>query len=45
MELTRLPWVDDPKCFETVRCRRWPEGVTGPHCESMAVTKRGKSST
>lgn len=41
MELTLL----HQKCFETVRCLRWPEGVTCPHCESMAVTTRGMDET
>lgn len=39
MELTLLPWIDDQKCFETVRRLRWPGGVACPDCESMAVTK------
>ncbi len=45
MELTLLPLIDDQKCFETVRRLRWPTGVACPHCESMAVTKRGMDET
>ena len=45
MDLTLWPLMDDQKCFETVRCLRWPGGVACPHCESMAVTKRGMDET
>ena len=45
MERTLWPWIDDQKCFEWVRTRRWPEGVTGPHCDSPQVTKRGGDET
>jgi transposase len=37
--------IDDAKCFETVRALRWPEGVSCPHCGSVAVIKDGKDDT
>ncbi len=37
--------IDDPKCFQTVRSMRWPEGVRGPECGSAAVTKDGRDDT
>jgi transposase-like protein len=37
--------IDDAKCFETVRALRWPEGISCPHCGSMAVIKDGKDDT
>jgi transposase-like protein len=37
--------IDDLKCFETVRELRWPQGVTCPHCDSVAITKQGHDST
>ena len=30
-------YADEQKAFERVRDRRWPEGVSCPHCASMAV--------
>ena len=45
MELTLLPLIDDQKCFETVRNRRWPAGVACPHCDSAQVTKRSLDET
>ena len=33
------------KCYETVRQRRWAQGVTCPHCASPAVPKRGRDET
>lgn len=37
--------IDDAKCYETVRERRWPEGVCCPHCDSAEVTKQGRDTT
>src|SRR5512143_746692 len=37
--------IDDAKCFGTVRAVRWPEGVSCPHCGSVAVIKDGKDDT
>lgn len=40
-----LHLLDDEKCFEVVRERRWPEGVRCPHCRSPRVTKQGRDDT
>ena len=45
MALNLFPLIDDQKCFQTVRERRWPAGVRGPHCDSTQVTKRGFDDT
>ena len=37
--------LDDAKCYEEVRQRRWPEGVHCPHCNSSEVTKQGHDTT
>ena len=37
--------IDDAKCDETVRERRWPEGVCCPPCDSAEVTKQGRDTT
>jgi hypothetical protein len=37
--------IDDTKCYETVRERRWSEGVCCPCCDSMEVTKQGRDTT
>jgi len=37
--------IDDAKCFETVRTLRWPEGISCPHCGSVAIIKDGKDDT
>lgn len=33
--------IDDSKCYESVRCMRWPDGVRCPHCGSQEISKRG----
>lgn len=33
--------LDDAKCYEEVRRRRWPEGVRCPHCESAEAARQG----
>ncbi|WP_273703804.1 transposase, partial [Candidatus Accumulibacter vicinus] len=33
--------LDDAKCYDEVRERRWPEGVRCPHCASPEVTRQG----
>ena len=43
--LNILNLIDDVKCFETVRQRRWPDGVTCPQCASPQVTKQGHDET
>lgn len=37
--------LDDAKCYETVRQRRWSEGVRCPHCASAQVIKQGRDPT
>ncbi len=37
--------IDDATCDETVRTRRWPEGVTCPHGSSDSVIKNGRDDT
>lgn len=37
--------IDDKKCFEAVRNLRWSTGVSCPHCQGLAVNKRGWHST
>ena len=37
--------IDDVKCFETVRNRRWPDGVQCPTCDSAEVTTQGRDAT
>jgi transposase-like protein len=37
--------LDDAKCYETVRQRRWPEGVRCPPCASAQVSKQGRDWT
>jgi transposase-like protein len=37
--------IDDAKCFETVRERRWPHGVRCAHCGAEAVVKHGRDET
>jgi len=35
--------IDESKCYEEVRGRRWPYGVHCPHCTSNKINKRGKN--
>ena len=37
--------LDDAKCYDEVRERRWPEGVRCPHCASPEVTRQGHDTT
>ncbi len=37
--------IDAAKCYDTVRQRRWPEGVSCRGCASQTVTKRGRADT
>lgn len=37
--------IDDTQCYETVRTRRWSEGVCCPHCASAEVRKQGRDTT
>ena len=35
--------IDEAKCYDAIRKRRWPQGVHGPHCASNKISKRGKN--
>jgi hypothetical protein len=37
--------IDDAKCFQTARGRRWPDGVTRPHGTAKKVVKDGTDGT
>jgi transposase-like protein len=37
--------IDDAKGFATVRALRWPDGVCGPACQNVEVTKHGRDDT
>src|SRR5919205_2175104 len=37
--------IDDAKCYELVRQRRWPEGVRCPSCDSASVARHGRDDT
>ena len=38
-------FIDDAKCFETVRDLRWSDGIFCPHCGSARLIKRGFDDT
>ena len=35
--------IDEAKCYDEIRKKRWPHGVRCPHCESNKISKRGKN--
>jgi transposase-like protein len=35
--------IDESKCYDEIRNRRWPCGVRCPHCTSNKIGKRGKN--
>lgn len=35
--------IDEAKCYEEIRKRRWSYGVQCPHCDSNRIRKRGKN--
>jgi transposase-like protein len=37
--------IDDAKCYELVRQRRWPEGVRCPSCDGASVARHGRDDT
>jgi hypothetical protein len=41
--LTLTYLIDDAKCYETVRQRRWADRVRCPKCDNCQVLKRGKA--
>jgi transposase-like protein len=43
--LGEISILRSPKCFETVRMTRWPDGVRCPECDSAEVTKDGRDDT
>jgi transposase-like protein len=38
-------FIDNSKCFETVRTMRWPDGVRCTGCHSAEVTEDGRDDT
>ncbi len=40
-----LSLIDDARCFELVRQRRWPDGVRCPSCGSASVARHGRDDT
>ena len=45
LQVNIKPLVEDAQCYQTVRERRWPDGVVCPSCESKQVIKRGFEDT
>ena len=37
--------LDNSKCYEQLRQLRWPDAVSCPHCDSLAITRQGKDDT
>ena len=37
--------IDEAKCFQAVRERRWPEGIRCAHCDADRVVKHGRDET
>lgn len=37
--------LDDDRCYEAVRQKRWPNGIGCPHCDGTQITKQGRDST
>jgi transposase-like protein len=35
--------IDEAKCYDEIRKKRWPHGVRCPHCASNKISKRGKN--
>ena len=35
--------IDEGKCYDEVRRRRWPGGIHCPGCKSNRISKRGKN--
>jgi transposase-like protein len=35
--------IDEAKCYDEIRKRRWPYEVHCPHCDSNRISKRGKN--
>lgn len=38
-------FIDDAKCFQTVREMHWPDGVRCTRCNSAHVIKHGRDET
>ena len=45
MQVNSKHLLDAAQCSQTVRARRWPDGVTCPSCESKKVITRGVDDT
>lgn len=45
MNLNLLHLIDDEKCYDAIRQKRWPNGVTCPHCNDSSITKQGRDTT
>jgi Transposase zinc-ribbon domain len=41
VQVTLKHLIDDAQCYQTVRERRWPDGIACPSCASQHVIKRG----
>ena len=37
--------LDNDRCYEAVRQKRWPNGIRCPHCDGTQITKQGRDST
>ena len=35
--------IDNERCYEIIRHRRWPEKVKCPWCDSESITKQGRA--
>lgn len=44
IKLNILNLVTDEKCYEYLRLVRWESGVNCPHCKSIKVSEKGRSS-
>lgn len=45
MHLNLRHLIDDEKCYEVVRQKRWPHGIQCPHCNGENITKQGRDRT
>jgi transposase-like protein len=45
VQVTLKHLIDDAQCYQTVRERRWPDGIACPSCASQHVIKRGFEDT
>jgi len=45
MNLNLRHLIDDEKCYEAIRQKRWPNGIECPHCNGDHITKQGRDGT